>query len=96
MENYSRSNKNKTKSSKKPTKQHIKTGLSAFQKTIATVASILSIIIASITIMNLTGQKDEKSKTDNILDYHNKRISFTQWQIKIMQNEVEKYYNDKE
>ncbi|KHE68975.1 hypothetical protein HMPREF9074_08759 [Capnocytophaga sp. oral taxon 329 str. F0087] len=26
----------------------------------------------------------------------NKRISFTQWQIKIMQNEVEKYYNDKE
>ena len=38
----------------------------------------------------------EKSKTDNILDYHNKRISFTQWQIKIMQNEVEKYYNDKE
>ena len=64
MENYSRSNKNKTKSSKKPTKQHIKTGLSAFQKTIATVASILSIIIASITIMNLTGHKDEKSKTD--------------------------------
>ena len=51
MENYSRSNKNKTKSSKKPTKQHIKTGLSAFQKTIATIASILSIIIASITIM---------------------------------------------
>ena len=38
----------------------------------------------------------EKSKIDNILDYHNKRISFTQWQIKIMQNEVEKYYNDKE
>ena len=28
--------------------------------------------------------------------FHNKRISFTQWQIKIMQNEVEKYYNDKE
>ena len=41
MENYSRSNKNKTKSSKKPTKQHIKTGLSAFQKTIATVAKYL-------------------------------------------------------
>ena len=59
MENYSRSNKNKTKSSKKPTKQHIKTGLSAFQKTIATIASILSIIIASITIMNLTSHKDE-------------------------------------
>lgn len=34
-----------------------------------------------------------QSKTDNILDYNNKRISFYQWQIKIMQNEVKEYYH---
>lgn len=34
-----------------------------------------------------------QSKTDNILDYNNKKISFYQWQIKIMQNEVKEYYH---
>lgn len=37
--------------------------------------------------------KYEKTKTDNFLDYNNSQVSFYVWQIKIMQNEVEKYYH---
>ena len=52
MENYSRKNKTSTtKEEKTPTRHHIKKGLSAFQKTLATIGSILGIITATITIM---------------------------------------------
>ena len=44
MSNYRRSSKPKT--------EHIKKGFTAFQKTIATIGSILGLITASITIMS--------------------------------------------
>ena len=43
----------------KPKKEHIKKGFTVFQKTIATIASILGLITASITIMNAF-DKDKK------------------------------------
>ena len=66
MESYSRKNKhqNEQKPSRKTTSHHIKKGFSALQKTIATIASILSIIIASLTIMNLLNNNYIKSKSD--------------------------------
>lgn len=44
MSNYRRTSKPKT--------EHIKKGFTVFQKTVATIASILDLITASITIMN--------------------------------------------
>lgn len=44
MSNYRRTSKPKT--------EHIKKGFTVFQKTVATIASILGLITASITIMN--------------------------------------------
>ena len=38
----------------------------------------------------------KEEQTDNVMDYLNNGVALYQWQIKIMQNEVEKYYNDKE
>ena len=53
MSNYRRKSKPKT--------EHIKKGFTVFQKTIATLASILGLITASITIMNaLDKNKDHK------------------------------------
>ena len=69
MENYSRKNKiSTTKEEKTPTRHHIKKGLSAFQKTLATIGSILGIITATITIMtfmnnNKSGNKPKSSQT---------------------------------
>ena len=69
MENYSRKNKiSTTKEEKTPTRHHIKKGLSAFQKTLATIGSILGIITATITIMtfmnnNKSGNKLKSSQT---------------------------------
>lgn len=51
MSNYCRRSKPKT--------EHIKKGFTVFQKTIATIASILGLITASITIMNAF-DKDKK------------------------------------
>ena len=51
MSNYRRRSKPKT--------EHIKKGFTVFQKTIATIASILGLITASITIMNAF-DKDKK------------------------------------
>ena len=51
MSNYRRTSKPKT--------EHIKKGFTVFQKTIATIASILGLITASITIMNAF-DKDKK------------------------------------
>ena len=64
MEKYSRKEKNNSTSNRKPASQHIKTGFSALQKTIATIASLLSIVIACFTIMNLMNNNDSKSKAD--------------------------------
>ena len=56
MSNYRRKSKPKT--------EHIKKGFTVFQKTIATLASILGLITASITIMNaLDKSKDHKDTT---------------------------------
>ena len=56
MSNYRRKSKHKT--------EHIKKGFTVFQKTIATLASILGLITASITIMNaLDKNKDHKDTT---------------------------------
>ena len=56
MSNYRRKSKPKT--------EHIKKGFTVFQKTIATLASILGLITASITIMNaLDKNKDHKDTT---------------------------------
>ena len=56
MSNYRRKSKPKT--------EHIKKGFTVLQKTIATLASILGLITASITIMNaLDKNKDHKDTT---------------------------------
>ncbi|MGT0131030.1 DUF6556 family protein, partial [Streptococcus pneumoniae] len=46
MSNYRRTSK------PKPKTEHIKKGFTVFQKTVATIASILGLITAGITIMN--------------------------------------------
>lgn len=59
-EKYSRrSQQNESKNGPKP-KEHIKHGLSALQKTIALIGSILSIIVASITISKAFGNNEQK------------------------------------
>ena len=64
-QHYSRREHLETKKEEKsatPTK-HIKTGFSALQKTVALVGSILSIIVASITINNaLNSSSSSKTK----------------------------------
>lgn len=56
MSNYQRSSKPKT--------EHIKKGFTVFQKTIATLGSILGLITASITIMSAM-DKNKKEPTPN-------------------------------
>ncbi|CAG5940991.1 membrane protein [Streptococcus pneumoniae] len=57
MSNYRRTSKPKT--------EHIKKGFTVFQKTVATIASILGLITASITIMNaLDNNKNIKKETN--------------------------------
>ena len=56
MSNYRRSSKPKT--------EHIKKGFTVFQKTIATIASILGLITASITIMNAFDKEKDKKDTN--------------------------------
>lgn len=56
MSNYRRSSK--------PNTEHIKKGFTVFQKTIATLGSILGLITASITIMSAM-DKNKKEPTPN-------------------------------
>lgn len=56
MSNYRRRSKPKT--------EHIKKGFTVFQKTIATIASILGLITASITIMNAFDKDKDKKDTN--------------------------------
>lgn len=59
-ENYSRRNQSKTV---KPTSKHLQSGFTALQKTLALVGSILSIIVASLTISKAFNHSSEESKT---------------------------------
>ena len=56
MSNYRRTSKPKT--------EHIKKGFTVFQKTIATIGSILGLITASITIMNAMNNNNNNSKKE--------------------------------
>ncbi|MGT2926325.1 DUF6556 family protein [Streptococcus cuniculipharyngis] len=65
---YSRKAKKDRKSATPPT-VHIKTGFSALQKTIALIGSILSIIVASITINNALNNKNKVEPTNEPSSY---------------------------
>ena len=54
MSNYHRTSKPKT--------EHIKKGFTVFQKTIATIGSILGLITATITIMNAMDNNKNNKK----------------------------------
>ena len=57
MSNYRRTSKPKT--------EHIKKGFTVFQKTIATIGSILGLITATITIMNAMDNNKTTKRTDD-------------------------------
>jgi hypothetical protein len=65
MSNYSRQNKKTNKDSQETGKasHHIKKGLSAFQKTLTLIGSMLGIITATITISN-SMKSNEQKKAD--------------------------------
>ena len=62
MSNYSRQNKKTNKDSQESGKasHHIKKGLSAFQKTLTLIGSMLGIITATITISNAIKSNEQK------------------------------------
>ena len=62
MSNYSRQNKKTKKDSQESGKasHHIKKGLSAFQKTLTLIGSMLGIITATITISNAMKSNEQK------------------------------------
>lgn len=62
MSNYSRQNKEANKDSQETGKasHHIKKGLSAFQKTLTLIGSMLGIITATITISNAMKSNEQK------------------------------------
>ena len=62
MSNYSRQNKKTNKDSQESGKasHHIKKGLSAFQKTLTLIGSMLGIITATITISNAMKSNEQK------------------------------------
>ena len=62
MSNYSRQNKETNKDSQETGKasHHIKKGLSAFQKTLTLIGSMLGIITATITISNAMKSNEQK------------------------------------
>ena len=80
MTNYSRQNKKTNKDSKDTGKtgHHIKKGLSAFQKTLTLIGSVLGIITATITIMNAM-KSNEQKKYD--YGHHLMEIRATLWAV---------------
>lgn len=71
-QNYSRRQKSSQNKTTNTPKKHIKKGFSAFQKTIALIGSILSIIVASITISSAlkgshTKKSDSSTKTTTVI-----------------------------
>ena len=65
MSQYSRSNKNQKPEEKVDTKpsrgEKVKQGLSLFQTVVATIASLLGIIVTSFTIMSLLNKDNQKT-----------------------------------
>ena len=65
MSHYSRSNKNQkpedTADSRPSRGEKVKQGLSVFQTVVATIASLLGIIVTSFTIMSLLNKDNQKS-----------------------------------
>ena len=65
MSHYSRSNKNQkpedTTDSRPSRGEKVKQGLSVFQTVVATIASLLGIIVTSFTIMSLLNKDNQKS-----------------------------------
>ena len=66
-ENYSRRNHTSNEESKSSPKvtEHVSKGFTAFQKVLTAVGTILSIIVASITIMNFTSSNKDKDTSDS-------------------------------
>lgn len=64
-QHYSRRQKSSKKDKEQAPSKHIKKGFSALQKTIALIGSILSIIVASITINNALKAHQVKSQLIN-------------------------------
>lgn len=69
MTNYSRQNKKTNKDNQESGKagRHIKKGLSAFQKTVTLIGSVLGIITATITIMNAMKSNEQKNQIPVLL-----------------------------
>ena len=63
-QHYSRRQKSSKKDKEQAPSKHIKKGFSALQKTIALIGSILSIIVASITINNALKGSSSQKPTD--------------------------------
>ncbi len=63
-QHYSRRQKTSTEDKEPTPAKHIKKGFSAFQKTVALIGSILSIIVASITITNALKGSSATKPTD--------------------------------
>ena len=66
MSQYSRSNKNQKPEEKVDTRpsrgEKVKQGLSVFQTVVATIASLLGIIVTSFTIMSLLNKDNQKTE----------------------------------
>ena len=66
MSQYSRSNKNQkpedTTDSRPSRGEKVKQGLSVFQTVVATIASLLGIIVTSFTIMSLLNKDNQKTE----------------------------------
>ena len=66
MSQYSRSNKHQKPEEKADTRpsrgEKVKQGLSVFQTVVATIASLLGIIVTSFTIMSLLNKDNQKTE----------------------------------
>ena len=94
MSQYSRSNKNQKPEEKADTRpsrgEKVKQGLSVFQTVVATIASLLGIIVTSFTIMSLLNKDNQKtedkpSSSTSVVVVHDKGSdsSATRYQILI-------------
>ena len=93
MSQYSRSNKNQKPEEKADTRpsrgEKVKQGLSVFQTVVATIASLLGIIVTSFTIMSLLNKDNQKTEDKPFF-----KATIVDTQIDENGNEKElKYYN---
>ena len=84
MSQYSRSNKNQKPEEKADTRpsrgEKVKQGLSVFQTVVATIASLLGIIVTSFTIMSLLNKDNQKtedkpSSSTSVVVVHDKDLT---------------------